>query len=262
MNLYTQPPRVLTEERSGNDLIVTYATGTVRTLRNYYERPAWSRPGAERYAYGTADDPFWSAASTNTVTLVDDYKSGTDRVQVFTDGQTIVTPNFYPAMPAQNSVLNVPRVDYGPVSETDRLPAPGPVGQDPALTSLPTDISIPYDGDRNAPFVGPVAPPQLAPTSLPSLPNGGQVPAAVDSYAPGVPFVLYPPRATDAADPNARTIQPFPYPTGGVFPAPEVLPRPDALAPTTAPTSDPPLVFLSPAVPFLAVLAILYFLSK
>jgi len=265
VNTYTQPPRVLSEEKTGNDLIVTYANGTVRTLRNYYERPAWSRPGAERYAYGTADDPFWSAASTNTVTLTDDYRSGTDRVQVFTDGQTIVTPNFYPSMPSQsqNGVLNVPPVSYrsGPVSDDNRLPAAGPIGQDPAQTTLPTNISIPYSGPRSAPFVGPVAPPDLAPTSLPSLPNGGQVPASSESYAPGVPFNLYPPLATDAADPAVRTIQPFPFPAGGVFPAPEVMPlAPAGPTPPVDPLNAPSatLIRLMP----LAFLAAIFLLLK
>lgn len=166
-NQYSTPLAVTRDERAGWDRIVTYADGRVRTLRNYYLPFPIDDPSKsyleKTYQFGTALDPYWSAGySGGTVQLVDDFRSGNDRIAVYNDGSRFVSAGWYERYPAYS--------DY-------RL-APGSYSTAPITTYVPP-IAPPAPAAIPAPPVVPPvvpAPPSGAPPVIPAQPQESETP--------------------------------------------------------------------------------------
>lgn len=155
---YSQPPVVTSDVRNGFDRSVVYADGQSRVMRNYFlpiPIDDNNRGYLEKtYQFGSALDPMWNAGySVGTIQLVDDYKSGNDRIAVYSDGSTYRSADWYIRYPQYNPNPPVPSY-VPPVFQQDpniRPPNYVPPSAGISLGVDPSDIVIPINTSAPAP---------------------------------------------------------------------------------------------------------------
>lgn len=191
-NLYSQPPAVASDARTGWDRTITYVDGRVRVMRNYYLPFPIDDPSKsfleKTYQFGTALDSYWSAGySAGTVQLVDDFREGNNRVAVYSDGSSYVSAGWYERNPAYSdyrlapgSYSTAPITTYVPPVTPAPAPAPAAVTPPPVIPA-PTPPAPPVAIEPETPPIGfPDDASQLYSQQTPS-------PAIMPSQAQGIP---------------------------------------------------------------------------